>query len=228
MEMGRAFSYIFEDKNWLSKLLPLLIVGVLSLIPIFGLIAGAVGLGYLIHLASNVRDGLPRPLPGWEDWQEKMNTGAQVLLAILVYNLPLLLLSICSYSLIAGVGGGFLGSTVSLIFICCTAPMLFLYTVIFWSMLAIGITEFIETGETGRMFRFGHLWDTLRANSSMVFQWLLYAFLANIVLGMIGAIPCIGQIIFFLFAYPVQGHLLGQFAHRLSVHTQPKKKPARY
>ncbi len=228
MEMGRAISYIFEDKNWLSKLLPLLIVGVLSLIPIFGLIASALGLGFLIHLANNVRNGLPRPLPRWDDWQEKMNTGAQVLLAILIYNLPLLMLSICSYSLIAGVGGGFLGSTVSVIFVCCTAPMLFIYTLISWAMLAIGITEFIETGETGRMFRIGHLWDTLRANSSVVFQWVLYAFLANMVLGMIAAIPCIGQIVFFLFAYPVQGHLLGQFAHRLSVHTQPKKKPARY
>ena len=224
MEMGRAFAYIFEDKNWVSKLIPLLLIGFLSLIPVFGLIASAAGLGYLLHLAHNVRQGLPRPLPGWDDWQEKLNTGAQLLLAILIYNLPVLLMSLCSYALIAGVGGGFLGSTVSLVFFCCTAPLLLIYTILAWSMLAIGITEYIETGETARMFRFVHLWDALRANNQIVFQWVLYAFLANMILGIVGAIPCIGWIIFFLFAYPVQGHLLGQFAHRLGVRKQPVKK----
>lgn len=226
MEMGRAVAYIFEDKHWVSKLLPLLLVAVLSLIPIFGLIAVALGLGYLVYLAHNVRQGLPRPLPAWDDWQEKLNIGGRVLLAVIVYNLPIILMSICSYTLIAGIGSGFLGSSVSIVFICCTAPILFCYGLISWSMLAIGIAEFIETDDAGRLFHFVHLWDVLRANNEVVFQWALYALLANLVLGIIGMIPCIGQIIFFLFVYPIQGHLLGQFMHRLSIRNQPKKKGA--
>lgn len=200
MEMGRAVSYIFEDKRWLSKLMPLILIGFLSIIPIFGLIAVALGLGYLVHLAKNVRGGLPRPLPAWDDWQEKLNLGAQILLAIIIYNLPIVLMSICSYTLIAGVGGGFLGSAVSLVFFCCTAPLLFVYALLSWSMLAVAIAELIETDDTGRLFRFVHLWDVLRANNNVVFQWLLYAFLANVVLSIIGAIPVIGWIAFFLFA----------------------------
>ena len=33
MNYSRAFSYVFDDKNWLSKLL---IAGLISLIPIIG------------------------------------------------------------------------------------------------------------------------------------------------------------------------------------------------
>ncbi len=224
MELGRAISYIFEDKHWVSKLLPLLLVGVLSLIPIFGLMAVALGLGYLLHLAKNVREGLPRPLPDWTKWREKLTVGTQLLLAMILYNLPTILMSICSYTLLSGLASDFFGATVSIVVACCTVPILFLYSLMVWSMLAIGVAEYIETDDMARFFRFGHQWDALRANNQVVFQWGLYAILVNLVLGIIGLIPCIGQIAVLLFAYPIQGHLLGQFAHRLNVVNKPKRQ----
>lgn len=223
MELGRAISYIFEDKQWVSKLLPLLLVGALSFIPILGLVATALGLGYLLHLAKNVREGLPRPLPDWTKWREKINVGGQLLLAMLIYNLPTIVMGLFSYVLLSGLTSGFFGSVVSILIACCTAPLLFLYSVLAWSMLAIGVSEYIETDETARFFRVRHQWDVLRVNNDVVFQWGLLAILVNFVLGIIGAIPCIGQIVVLLFAYPIQGHLLGQFAHRLSVVNKPKR-----
>lgn len=226
MDIGRAVAYIFEDKDWLSKLLPLMVIGVFSLIPIFGLIATALAIGYMLFLASNVRDGLPRPLPKWDDGQvrTKLNVGGQVLTAMIAYNLPTIFMGLCSYTLISGLASGFLGSSVTFVVFCCTAPILLLYTAVTWGMLAIGVAEFMETGEWQRMFRITHLWDALRSNNQTVFQWGLYTFLANLGIGVLGAIPCIGWVAIGLFAIPIQGHLFGQFAHRLSIKSKPHKK----
>lgn len=222
MDVGRAVAYIFEDKHWVSKLLPLMVVGILSLIPIFGLIATAIGIGYMLLLARNVRDGLPRPLPKWDAWQEYMRNGGHVLMAIIFYNLPTILMAICSYTLISGLASGFLGSSVTFVVFCCTAPILLLYTAVAWGMLAIGVAEFLETDEWQRMFRITHLWDALRSNSDTVVQWGLYTALTNLGIALIGA-TVIGWIAVMLFAYPIQGHLFGQFAHRLSIKSKPHK-----
>ncbi|MGJ3239428.1 MAG: DUF4013 domain-containing protein [Anaerolineae bacterium] len=227
MELGRALSYIFEDKNWVSKLIPLMLVGFVSAIPILGLFATALGLGYLLMLAQGVRDGAPRPLPKWDHWREMFNRGGQILLAMIFYNLPIIFISGCIYTLISGLGESLLGSSVIFLALCCTLPITLLYTVITWSMLAVGVTEYMETAKPNRLFRFAHLWDVIRNQSNLVIQWALYSTLTNIVFGLIGAIPCIGWIVALLFLYPVQGHLLGQFAHRLSVARNARRQPAR-
>lgn len=223
MDVGRAVAYIFEDKHWKSKVLPLIIVGVLSAIPIFGLIAVAIGMGYMLLLARNVRDGLPRPLPKWDIWQDYMRNGSQVLMAMIFYNLPTILMAICSYTLISGLASGFLGSSVTFVVFCCTAPILLFYTAIAWGMLGIGVAEFMETDEWQRMFRITHLWDVLRSNTDTVFQWGLYATLANLGFAVLMVIPIIGWIAILLFTYPIQGHLFGQFAHHLSIKSKPHK-----
>src|SRR5690606_7898885 len=124
MELGRAIGFIFEDKKWVSKLLPLLMVGILSAIPIVGLIATALGIGYLLHLARNVREGRPRPLPEWDQWKLMLNDGAQLFMAMIFYNFPVFVMSVCSYTLISGLASCFLGATVTVVVYCCTAPVL--------------------------------------------------------------------------------------------------------
>jgi hypothetical protein len=241
MQLGFAISYIFEDKNWLQKLLPLLVIGVISLIPIFGLLAGALSLGFMVQLARNVRQGAPLPLPKWgndrnaksktggqDGWKVKFETGGRLLLAILLYHLPLVLLSICFSTSISGVGVAVMGDLIAYSFaICCITPLIILYTAVIWPMLAIGVAEYIETNEWERLFRVFHLWDVLRAHSSLSLQWLIYTLLILAILTLFLIIPCLGWLIIFLFGYPVLGHLLGQFAHRLSLVNKPQAKPVK-
>ncbi len=63
MNIGSAFSYVFDDDDWIKKAA---IGGVLVLlssfvIPIFFV------LGYMIQVIKNVRDDVPNPLPDWND-----------------------------------------------------------------------------------------------------------------------------------------------------------------
>lgn len=224
MDIGYAVSYIFEDRKWVQKLLPLLGVGLLSLIPIFGLLAMAVALGFMTQLARNVREGLPRPLPEWKDISQKFKIGADVMLAMLAYNLPTILMGLCSTWLINGIGGGFLGPAVSFFALCCTTPMLLLYTMFIWPIVATGFTEYIQTGQANSFYRPSHLWDVIQAHSSLVIRWTLFAFIVNIVIMLLFLIPFLGWALIMIFAYPVHGHLLGQFAHQMGVTTQMEAK----
>ena len=52
MDIGLSFSYMFEDKDWIKKIL---IGGLISLIPIVNFAA----LGYVVQLVRNTRDGRP-------------------------------------------------------------------------------------------------------------------------------------------------------------------------
>lgn len=214
MDIGRAFSYIFEDKKWIQKLFPLLFLGGLSLIPIFGLLASVIALGFMTQLARNVSQGLPRPIPGWNDLSQKFQIGGDVFLAILFYNLPIILIGACSMWLINGVGSSFLGSTVSFVALCCTTPMLILYTMITWPMLAMGFTEYIRVGKSGRFYRPLHLWDMMQFHGGLLSRWALFAFLLNVLIGLLLLLPVLGWALVLVFAYPVHGHLLGQLGHK--------------
>jgi len=222
MDFSYALTFIFEDRQWLSKIVLLLIVLLLSFIPIFGLLAFAVALGFLVQLAANVRNGLPRPLPKWDDYGVKLNAGGPLLLAMLFYNLPLVLLSLCATWVVSGIGSGFLGDTAGLIVLCCVLPFALVYTALTWPLLAIGLSEYIETGDTRRLFRPLHQYDVLQANGGLVGRWALYAFLVNTALLVALWIPCLGWVAMMAFGLPVHGHLLGQFAQKLSLVNQLK------
>ena len=68
MNFSRAFSYAFEDRDWLAKLLITFIVTVAAvLLTVFlvGFALWAALLGYYAELVRNVRIGAPQPLPRW-------------------------------------------------------------------------------------------------------------------------------------------------------------------
>jgi hypothetical protein len=228
MDFAYAISYVFEDRQWVRKLVPLAVFSFFSLLPIIGFLPLAVVLGYLYDLAANVRQGLPRPLPKWTNYDEKFIKGGQVMLAIIAYHLPLIILGGCSTWLLSTVAGGFLGGTTFYVVMCCTVPFFLLYLILAWPLLALGISESIETGEPRRMIRTLHLWDVLTNHVALVVQWMAYVLLVNIAATLLMFIPCLGWIIALLFAVPVQGHLLGQFAHHLSRTNkpEPRKRPA--
>jgi hypothetical protein len=221
MDISYAFKFIFEDKQWLSKLVLLAILTFLAVIPLLGIPALIAALGYMMQIARNVREGMPRPLPEWKKWDEKFTLGGQVFLALLFYNLPLVFIGACSWFLVGGVSSGFIGGGVNLLTLCCALPFALFYMAFAWSMLATGLAEYIELGNPAAIYRFVHLWDVMRANRSTLWGWGLYTTLVNILLSMLVLIPCIGWLLNAVFGFAVHGHLLGQFAHKLSLTNKP-------
>ena len=220
MEFGRAFTYIFEDKEWVSKLVLTVILVIVSFIPIFGLLAVCALLGYITEIIKNVRNGHPRPLPKWVNYGDKMTRGAYVLLAWIIYNLPLILVSTLLYTFSTNIGASIFGSLAYVLIVFCALPLLFIYTAVAWTMLAVGVIRYGDTGDSGVFYQFGKLFRVLQSNTSLTIQWILYSIATNIALSIVGLIPCLGWIAVLGLAYPVHGYLIGQYGRMLGTSEQ--------
>ncbi|MBZ0297672.1 MAG: DUF4013 domain-containing protein [Anaerolineae bacterium] len=228
MDFGRALTYAFDDRQWTEKLIVAAIMVFLSAIPLLGLVALAGLLGWVVELIQNMQDGRSNPMPRWDNIGDKIALGGSVLIAILVYSIPNLLLACCAFSIPAIAQGGrseFFAGSFAVGLVCCLVPLLLLYNVITWPMLAIGTVRYSEVRQTGVFYQFGDLFSAVTEKSGLVIQWLFYSFIASLLLSLINVIPCIGWLVSLALTFPIQGHLLGQFARALQ--DKPKGKPKR-
>ena len=86
MDIGKAFGFVFEDEEWVSKVL---IGGLIYLIPLIGQLAI---IGYSLKVAQNVAQGNPRPLPEWGEFGSLFGRGFYAFVIALVYLLPVFIL----------------------------------------------------------------------------------------------------------------------------------------
>lgn len=229
MDLGRAFTYIFDDENWLEKVVMLVVLTFAAILAMPLLFAGLVPLamlmGYMAQIANNVRDDKPIILPQWADYGDLLNKGIPILTAVIVYNLPVILLALCFWLVPGLFPGDLTAGAVSLVMVCCVLPMLLGYTALAWLMLGVGFTNYMLTGRGQAFFRFGVIFDGVQEIGTVGLQWLLANIAVNIVLGLVFAVPCLGWIAGSALAIPVYGHLLGQLAR--AIDRRRRKKAGR-
>ena len=224
--MVRAFTYIFDDKDWVSKIAILVILSlaaVLLSVLFIGLIAVAILLGYMLETAANVRNRLGAPLPVWDNYPEKLTSGFNILVAAFVYNLPTLLLGGCAFWMVNGTGNGLLAGGLAVGVVCCLVPLLLIYNLLVWPMLAVGTIRYMDTGQGNALFQFGPILSTMQDHGNATLQWIFYTVLANVIFAALGIIPCLGWVLILALSVPVHAHLLGQYA--LAIRTKGKPAP---
>jgi hypothetical protein len=226
VDISRAFGYSFEDEEWLPKLGILAGITWLSYlftIVLIGFIGIAAMLGYLVELVANVRDGHPRPLPRWDNYGSKISKGGSVLVAGFVYSLPNILLGCCVGLIPNLFQSRDTSSVISLGLFCCITPLFLIYNLITWPMLALGLARYAEEGIIGVFFQFGDLFGAMRRNTNATIQWIILSFIVNLILSVVGLIPCIGWVAVPALAIPVHGYLIAQYADLIE--EKPKRKP---
>ena len=223
MDISRAFTYVFDDKQWVEKIVLVVVLTLLSAIPFFGLIAVAALLGYSVEIVENMRNHETNPLPRWNNYADLITRGGNVLVATILYMLPNVLV-VCCITAAVGLAGDndLFGGGFAAIFLCCLIPILLVYNLFAWPMLAVGTIRYAEIGKINVFFEFGDLFAALQRNSSLTIQWMVFTFLANLVLGLLNVVPCLGWIASLALTVPIQSHLLGQFA--LQLDDKPKRK----
>lgn len=89
-ELGKAFSFCFDDPHWLRKMLIAALVMLLCLVG-FGI---PILMGYFVRITQSVmrRDG--QPLPEWHGIGGMFVTGLKLCITYLVYLLPAALLAL--------------------------------------------------------------------------------------------------------------------------------------
>lgn len=207
MDIGKAFSFPFDDEEWVTSIL---IAGLVMLIPLVGQI---VLIGYLFETARNVAMGSPRPLPKWNNFSEKLSLGFNGFVISLVYSLPIIVFSVLLACV--GIGLGAAGGdeeTAALIIggtLACIMPFIFLLAIVIAPLILSAWARYLQTGSLGAALNVASVLAMVRQDlAGWVVLWLL-----SILCGLVGGLGSM-IVIGFIFTYPysqaVFGHLLGQ------------------
>jgi hypothetical protein len=102
LDVGRALGFVFEDPDWVKKML---IGGLFQLLGTF-VVGGFFTAGYGLRLIRRVAAGEPRPLPEWDDLGGMFVEGAKAVALYLAHLLILGLIPLSLGCLVAVASGG--------------------------------------------------------------------------------------------------------------------------
>ncbi len=195
MDIGKAFGFVFEDENWVVKVL---IGGVVSLIPFVGQI---LVFGYGLELMKNVIHNESRPLPEWDDWGGKLIKGIMYWVIQFVYALPLIIVVACFGILMAITGATGSEDAVSIVGTgggICIGGFALLYGILVTLVTPTAVGRYLETDELGAAFRFGEVFALVRDN---VVAWIIALVIAWVaaLIASLGIILCVVGVLFTTF-----------------------------
>ena len=208
MEFGKAFSFAFEDKDWIKKL------GIGALLMIIPFIGWLVVAGWGIEITKRVIQHDPQPLPDWSDFGGYLVKGLQVFVIGLVYALPIILVNICQQGVtLFGQQGDTTDETILMavtVLAVCFGCVSFIYSIFLGFILPAALGNFAATGQMGAGFRFGEVFGLVRAAPVAYLLALLGGFVASLIASL-GLILCVIGILFTaVYAYTINAHLYGQ------------------
>jgi hypothetical protein len=228
MDVGRSFSYQFEDKQWISKL------GIAALILFVPILNFALS-GYIISLMRNVMNDSLVPLPNWDDLNKKFIDGLILVAARLIYFLPIIILFIpfgiiVISSVVSGNHnlhdiGNLMTGAGSLLFIClaCVIAVYFLALSIIFPAIEL---VFAREGTFTSLFKLREAFDIVSRNAGLFFTaWIVYfvaslglSFLLGTLNLMVSWIPCLGILVSLIISFgsvtyllTINAYLFGQF-----------------
>ena len=170
LQVGRAFSFMFEDKNWLMKFILGAVFNLLTLV----LVGIPFVLGYLLELTKNSSEGKELPLPEWDKLGDKFVRGLIYLVILIIYSIPGMILSFIPCVKF------------------CFGPLYFLALAF---MLPYITVKYAQTGSFEDVFRFNELFDFVKNNISN----LIIVVLLSIALQIIASFGILALVVGILF-----------------------------
>lgn len=206
MEFGRAFSFVFEDQDWVKKIG---IAGLLLIVPILG---GLVVSGWALEITRRVIHRETEVLPDWSNFGDYLVKGLMLFVVGFVYALPIILVSACQQGgilFLQNNGDETTTSIIAALSICLSCVMI-LYSIVLGFVLPAAYARLAVTGQLGAAFRFGEVIGLVRAAPAAYLMVLLGEVIAGFI-GSLGLILCIIGVVFtYAYAMAMMAHLWGQ------------------
>jgi hypothetical protein len=212
MDIAKAFTFVFDDDQWVTKLLiaaAILLLGVLlGIFVIPAILAGMLLAGYGVEITRRVINGTAPVLPEWDNWGELLMDGLKVWIIGLVYALPIIVLGLC-----LGAPIGILAEEsqeASSLLGSCLGCLNFLWSIVVSLLMPAAIAFYVVDGELSAAFRFGDVFNFVRDNFATYLIVLVLTWVAGFV-GGLGVLICgVGWLVTAPYASMVVSYLYGQ------------------
>lgn len=209
MDFAKSFSFVFNDPDWIKKVL---LIALVSLIPVVGML---VLYGWALQIAKKVirKDSEPLLLPEL-DFGAQLSLGFKYFVLNLVYMIPVFLIMIPL--MIVTAGGDAAGmdsntlSTTAAILSCLCGGIAFLYALAVALAMPMATGLFLERESIGDGLKLRRVFELVRAALVPDILAVLGTAVASFI-GSLGTILCVvGIVVTMVYAYAVMMHLYAQ------------------
>lgn len=216
MDVGKSFTYMFEDKDWLVKIV---LGGVFGLLSTF-LIGLPFVLGYTLEVIRRVVRGDPQLLPEWDNLGEKFVQGLVLLVIMAIWLIPSWIVICAQLGITIPFGSdpdyASLVTAVSL----CGACLNILWAIVISLASPAIFTRYAVTGQFASAFQFAEIWRFMTKNFVNILIAVILAWVAGL-LASFGVILCfVGAFLTWFWSMLVEAHLFGQ-VYRLAQASAP-------
>ncbi len=215
LDIGRAYTFGFEDGEWIVKLLLgvlILLFGFVFSIVLVGVVAFFILTGYSIAVARNVAEGRDVPLPRWEQMGAMLVDGVRFALAVFVWSLPalFLLLPVLVLSLLVSGDEGALAVVLAIAMVCLGLPAL-LYSLFVALLTPVLMWQIAAERRVAAALNVGQVLRIFKAHLGTVVLIAVVLWITNVVASLVGLLLCgVGFLVTSVWYLWVEGHLVGQ------------------
>ena len=206
MDFGKAFTFVFDDPEWLKKIA---INSLIGLIPIVGQIYV---MGWGLEVARRIVAGSGQPLPD-VDFGTYLGYGFKAFVVALVYTAPIWVLSI----IVAGLSALLYevsqdaANAIGLIVGICFGSFGLIYGLLMGVMMPAAFTRMVVFGSIKDGLAFGSVFSLVRAAPGAYLLVLVGSMVAGFLASIVGTLACGIGVIFTMTLYQaVMGHFYGQ------------------
>ncbi len=236
MDVGKSFTYMFEDPNWVVKLViggAILLVGALfSWLILSPLMAAlALTLGYSLVVTKNVADGSTTPLPEWNDFGALLVKGLTGLVGIIIWFIPVIIVGCCigivngvlaSAAANAGDSGQAAGRALGIVSACLSC-LIAIVSLVEMVTLYAPLTRFALNGQLSVFWDFSGDWAFIQANLTNYIIAVILTLVASVIASVFTI--CIIGVFLTFWANLVGAHLFGQVVRGQSASNIPPMTP---
>ncbi|HUN23786.1 MAG TPA: DUF4013 domain-containing protein [Anaerolineales bacterium] len=218
MDFAKAFTYIFDDKDWIKKIG--IAAGILLISPItLGILALPV-IGWGMEILRRTTNGRADILPEWDNFGGFFMDGLKGLGVALIYALPIIVIQACNAGItiaLTSAGSSASGDTADAMVMASTgiSGLLLCLVVIFAVAIALlqpaGMALLANTGKFANAANPMNALAEFRRNPGGYLLAGLVGSLIVSLLGSVGVVACfVGAFVGYAIGIAVQNHLLGQ------------------